>query len=130
MSFEDLARAYRSAEASFLPKVAGDRFLTLEVKRRVSELMLYSATEKLCAFELCQSLFEGVSQLGLSNLEKKSSVYLIYARYCLQIGHPKEGKQLLERLEAELKHELQRSDALVYRQLLQMTLDVLQQLKG
>lgn len=65
LSFEDLARSYRDAEASFLPKVSTDRFLTLETRRRVSELMLYSAIEKPCPFELCRKLLDELSRLGI-----------------------------------------------------------------
>jgi hypothetical protein len=129
INFDDLAKSYKNVEDSFLPKVAGNQFLTLETKRRVSELMLYSAIEKECSFELCHSLFDELSQLGFTNLEKKSSVYLIYSRYCLELGQSNHVTRLLEQLEVELEDELRRSDVLVYRQLLQTILDVLKDLR-
>jgi hypothetical protein len=112
-----------------LPKVAGNEFLTQETKRRVSELILYSALEKGCSFELCQNLFHGLSQLEWTNLEKKSSVYLIYSRYCLQIGCKEECIPLMEQLEVELENELRQTDILVYHQLLETLQDVLRQVR-
>jgi hypothetical protein len=129
LNFDDLARLYQNVEDSFLPRVAGNQFLTLETKRRVAELRLYSAIDKECAFELCQRLFEELSRLGFTNLEKQSSVYLIYSRYCLELERNEEGIQLLEQLEVELEDELRRGELLLYRQLLQTVRDVLEQLR-
>jgi hypothetical protein len=127
MGFDALIEAYKEVESSFLPKVAGNDFLTLETKRRVAELALYSALEKKCSFELCQSLFVNLSRLGFTNLEKKSNVYLIYSRYCLRVSRNQEGIRLLEQLKVELEHELRRADMLVYRELLKTVRDVLRQ---
>jgi hypothetical protein len=130
MEFDDLAKSYKEVEEAFLPKIAGNEFLALETKRRVAELMLYSAVEKQLPFELCQELFNNLAQLGFTNLEKKSSVYLIYSRYCLHFKHKNEGTRFLEQLKVELNDELRRTDMLVYRQLLQTAHDVLRQLRS
>ena len=130
VDFDDLAQSYRNVEDSFLRRVAGNEFLTLETKRRVAELMLYSAIDKQCSFELCESLYGKLSRLGFTNLEKKSNVQLIYSRYCLQLGRNDDGILLLEPLEVELEEKRQQSDAPVYRQLLHTVRDVLQQLRA
>ena len=56
MGFNELVESYKEIESSFLPKVAGNEFLTLEVKRRVLELTLYSAIEKQCSYGLLESI--------------------------------------------------------------------------
>src|SRR6266498_3409229 len=115
MEFDDLAKSYKEVEEAFLPKIAGNEFLALE---------------KQLPFELCQELFNNLAQLGFTNLEKKSSVYLIYSRYCLHFKHKNEGIRFLEQLKVELNDELRRTDMLVYRQLLQTAHDVLRQLRS
>ena len=128
-SFDELSKSYKNVEATFLSKVAGNQFLTLETKRRVAELILYSAIDKQVSFELSESLFGELSRLGFTNLEKKSSVYLIYSRYCLELGRINEGLRLLEELKVELENELRLGEAPVYRELLDTTLEVLTELK-
>lgn len=129
VDFDELAQSYKNVEDSFLARVAGNQFLTLETKRRVSELMLYSAIDKECSFELCEDLFGKLSRLGFTNLEKKSNVYLIYSRYCLEVDRNHEGIRLLEPLEVELEDELHRRDVPIYRHLLHTVREVLLQLK-
>jgi hypothetical protein len=129
MEFDDLVKAYRKVQDYFLPQVGGNEFFTLETKRRVAELMLYSALEKQSPFELCRKLFDELSQLGFTNLERKSTVYLIYSRYCLQAGREDEGINLLELLEVELKENLHQAELPIYLKLLQTTLEVLEHLR-
>lgn len=127
--FDELVKLYNKVKDSFLPKVVENEFLTLEIKRRVSELILYSAIEKHCSFDLCHRLFNDLHQLKFTNLEKKASIYLIYSRYCLQIGSDDESIRLLELLEAELEDELRQTNLPVYRDLLETTYEVLDQLR-
>jgi hypothetical protein len=91
MEFNELIKSYKEIKSSFLPKVAGNELLTLEVKRRVLELMLYSAIEKQCSYELCESLFAEFSQLGFTNLEKKSNIYLIFQDIVYMLDEKKKG---------------------------------------
>jgi hypothetical protein len=130
MKFEDLVKSYKLVEESFLPKVAGNEVLILETKRRVAELILYSALEKKCSFGLCERLFNEVVDLGFTNLEKKANVYMVYSRYCLQIGHNDEGNRLLIPLKAELEENIYKKDVLLYQHLLQNIQSLLRQFKS
>lgn len=127
--FDELVKLYKEAENCFLMRVAGKEFFTLEIKRRVAELILYSAIEKRCSLDLCRSLLDDLGLLGFTNLEKKSSIYLIYSRYCLELGHSQEGICLLRQLEDELVDELRQTGLLVYTELLRTTREILRRFK-
>lgn len=109
-SFSDLVSALRSVENSYLNRLSGDQFLSLETRRRVAELILYSATEKGIPFEECQQAFYDLRLLGFTNLEQKGTVLRIYSKYCLKMGLNNDGIALLTALESELETELSRKD--------------------
>jgi hypothetical protein len=109
-SFHDLVSALRSIENSYLNRLRGNQFLSLETRRRVAELILYSATEKGVPFEKCQQAFDDLRLLGFTSLEAKGIVLRIYSKYCSKIGRKNEGIALLAALEAELETEFNRKD--------------------
>ena len=53
-TFRDLVSALRSIENTYLNKLSGNQFLSLETRRRVAEIILYSSPEKGVPFEKCQ----------------------------------------------------------------------------
>jgi len=128
-SFHDLVSALRSVENTYLDRLSGNQLLSLETRRRVAELILYSATDKGVPFEMCQRAFDDLSLLGYSDLETKSTVSIIYSKYCLEVGRCQRAIELLEPLEVELQAELRRRRIKLYRHLLKRTQDVLKQLR-
>lgn len=127
MEFDEILRSYDDVESAFLPKVAGNESLIKEAKRRIAELKLFSAIEKHCPFELCQALFNDLSHhLGFTNLEKKANVYIIYSRYCLEMGHYYDGRSILEQLKIELEEKLG-SNVPIYEHLLKIVSSLLNQ---
>lgn len=127
--FEEMAAAYREVESAFLPQVAGDDRLVLETKRRVAELILYEALSKEMPPEVCRESLRQVEHLGFADLERKATVYLIYARDCLKRGRKREGATLLEPVERELTEAVQQLDTPVYRHLQDLVDEVLGQMR-
>lgn len=124
--FDELLKDYRNVEEAFLARVTGNEFLRRETQRRVAELTLYSAIEKKCSFETCEKFLQDLEDLGFTNLERKSTVHLIYSRHCLEAGRHDEGINLLKPLEIELRETLSQSDIPVYRELLRTTTEVIE----
>lgn len=129
MDFDDVVNAFKAVESSYVANFGGNEFLTLETRRRVAELILYSATAKRITCEECERLFDDLSRLGFRDLERKSTVSIIYSRYCFQTGRNEQGISLLEPLEVELDDEFRHTGIELYRNLLKTTQDVLNELR-
>ncbi|SRR6266496_638860 len=128
--FDDLVKAFKAVETSYVAQFATNQFLALEAKRRVAELLLCSATGKRCPFETCRALLDDLFRLGFTDLERKGTMCLIFSRYCQDIGRNKEAIDLLGPLKTELEEELARTGLEVYRDLLENTDLVLKELQS
>jgi hypothetical protein len=109
MPFDDLVEAFRAVEDSYLVQFETNQLLALETKRRVAEMMLMAGTDKRCTYEKCRSQLDNLFQLGFTNLERKVTMCIFFARYCRATNHPREGIEFLEPLIGELQSELNRS---------------------
>lgn len=126
-TFEEMVAAYQEVERAFLPQVADDERLVLETKRRVAELILYAALEKEASPGVCKESLQEVERLGFNDLERKATIYLIYARDCLKRGREREGAALLAPVRQELVEAVRQLDTPVYRHLLDLVDQVLRQ---
>lgn len=128
--FDALLAAYREIESKHLVDVAGDEESERETRRRIAEAILYSATSKRIAAEEARTYFDHLENLGYTTLEQKSNAYLIYARYCVAVGHHDEASHLLQQLRRDLKAELARKDNALYRDVLTTTEKLLRDTSG
>src|SRR4030095_9786229 len=109
MDFDAVVHALKSLEDAHLANVAGNHFLALETKRRVAELLMDSATSRLCPLETVRALLDDLFRLGFTDLERKGTMCLIFSRYCQDIGRSQEAIELLGPLKIELEEELART---------------------
>jgi len=123
MEFLDLVRALKSIEMAYVEKFEGDPLAASETRKRVAELILYSAIDKGLEFAECQRLFNDLVQLGFSDLERKSTITIIFSRYCLETKHRQQGVDLLKALESELQDAIR--PIRLYKDLLKTTQEVL-----
>lgn len=125
VSIDELLSEYESVEQAFLPQVANNPFLVSETHRRVAEMKFYSAVDRNVAYEICRNLFSDLLALGFTNLEKKSNLYLIFARYCLQVGKEDEAMIMLREICTDLENALCGNDSLVYQEILRQARNLL-----
>ena len=129
MDFEDLVKAFKVVETSYVAQFATNQFLSLEAKRRVTELILCSATGKRCPFDTCHALLDDLFRLGFTDLERKGTMCLIFSKYCQDTRRHQEAIDLLRPLKVELEEELARTGLDVYRDLVENTEIVLNELR-
>ena len=98
--------AYDKLEAAFLPKVASDPKLVVEMQRRIAENKFLCLSSRNLPFAFILTLFQGVREIGYTNLEKKINMEIIFARYCLRQNEKDKSKIVLEKLLKEIDQAL------------------------
>jgi hypothetical protein len=98
-----LLAAYGGIEARFLGELRDEPELSLETRRRVAELALYSSLEQEVPLPEATARLQAVSALGYGSLERRATVEIIFARYCLRTGSPDEAAALLLDLRTALQ---------------------------
>jgi hypothetical protein len=106
VSIDELLRKYEIVEQTFLLQVADNPCLISETRRRIAEMKLFSAIDRNVVYETCENLFGDVLTLDFSNLEKKSNIYLIFSRYCLQLRKEEKAKRILSEICIDLENAL------------------------
>jgi hypothetical protein len=109
LDFDELCRRYRAAEATGLSDAGDDADLALEMRRGVAEMVLYAALDKDLPAQRCHDFLSALEALGYTDLLRQSTVYIIYARYCLRAGEHAEGVRVLEALRPGIEAELSRT---------------------
>ncbi len=117
MQLNDVISIYDNIEATFLPKVSANNEVAAELKRRVAEHKFYLFSERNRPFKEVALFYEGVHRLGFADLERKATVAIIFARYCLRNNYPERGTQILKDLCNELDEALAIDDSELYRHL-------------
>jgi len=120
MELVDAISTYDNIEASFLPKVSEHPDLALELKRRIGERKFLLFCERNRPLEEVSLYYQAIRKLGFTDLEKKATVEMIFARYCLRNGHLKRGEKLLRKLLPELNNNFE-----LYSHLKQKTEEIL-----
>jgi hypothetical protein len=136
LDFDEICRRYRAAEVTGLSDDGDDADLALETRRRVAERILYAALDKDLPAQRCRDFLSALEALGYTDFQLQSTVYIIYARYCLRVGEHAEGVRLLEALRPGIEAELsrtrvtQRMAVAYWRRLMQLCDDLLAQLRA
>jgi hypothetical protein len=99
--FEAAVQEYRQIEAELVAEAGDDEFGILETKRRIAEWIVRCADRDEVPFEQMQEAWNGLLEVGFSDVHAKEGMAWIYADYCLWSGHYDAGLGVIEPVIAE-----------------------------
>lgn len=105
--FEAAVREYRQIEAEIVAAQRYDQFMLLELKRRITEWIVKCAWRDDVPFEQFREAWNGLLELGFSDIHSKEMMAWFYADYCLSNEHFDAGIEVLEPVIAEYEAWLQ-----------------------
>lgn len=118
LSGQKVMEKFDGQEKHFCALLNENLILQSEVKRRVAELKLYSAIDMDFDANSIDKYFENISNLGYTNLEKRASVQIIYARHCYKIGKVEKADALLLNLRIAINTENSANENMLYTHLI------------
>ena len=127
LELDDVVQLYDDIEAGFLPRVSGSDEATIEFKRRIAESKLYLLCEYNRPFEEVILFYDAVCKYGFADLERKATVDIIFAKYCLRNGYTGRGSEILNQLYQELSDTLTTNDLEIYRHLMKIVERILKE---
>ncbi|MFZ1984957.1 MAG: hypothetical protein WAU91_11130 [Desulfatitalea sp.] len=117
MTPKDVISTYDNIESLFLSKLSGYPDQFIEVKRRVAEWKFFLLSERNLPFEDIFQLYEAISKVGFTNLEREANVEICLSRYFLLIDRPEEAEAVLKKLLHKLVSALSSGDIEPYKSL-------------
>ncbi len=117
MEPEDGILIFDNIESSFLPRVSANPETLLEFKRRIAENKFLLFCERNRPLDKVSLFYDGIRQLGFTNLERKATIEMIFARYCLRNDNPEKAETLLRDLLHEIDEILAGKNLELYRNL-------------
>src|SRR5262249_38204434 len=129
MTFADIVRALRRTEAEFIERAGANKEIAREIRRRAAECTLIAAILKDCPFQVCKRAFQAVHRLSFTDLEIKTSIYVVYARACSWKGHWGEGIRLLEGIAKEFEDLVDRNRSPTYKKAATRLQDIVEELR-
>src|SRR5208337_1719297 len=79
LELEDVIQLYDDVEADFLPEVSANDEVRIEFKRRIAESKFYLISEHNRPFEDVVLYYDAVCKLGFADLERRTTVTIIFA---------------------------------------------------
>jgi hypothetical protein len=105
--FEAAVQEYRQIEADLIARPGIEPWYLLELRRRIAEWILTSAERDDVPFEQFQEAWNGLLELGFTDIDRKQYMAWLYADYCLTNGHYDAGLEVIEPVLAEFEQSLQ-----------------------
>ena len=103
LPWEVLVQRSLDLEESHIRALRKHAALTLEVQRRISEVLFQLAFRKKQPTSLCRLLFHNLKRVGFTDEERKLDMTILYARLSAEAGFTTEGAGALESLLQELQ---------------------------
>lgn len=107
-----------SIEQEFLSKVRGSKRLSLEVQRQIAECKLDLLALKNEPEELVENVYQLNYRLGFASLDRRGTVDIFFAQYCLRIAKPDRARLVLRTLLSRVRQAAASRKRLVYDHLL------------
>src|SRR5580704_2860410 len=90
-SWNDIKRMFRLLERKFTQEFAMLPAMALETRRRIAESQLMAGVTKGLTFPTLRLLFFRLKELGFTNLDRRVTFAVIFARECYTTGHGRYG---------------------------------------
>jgi hypothetical protein len=129
MTYADVVANLRDTQRCHLASLGRNRYLALELKRRIAEKLLEQALLHDCSLEECRSRLKSLNKLGFTDAEAKANSYLLYAKGASTRGHKRSAQSTATKVIRELESTLRRRKSRLGRQLLELAKSFLEQLR-
>jgi hypothetical protein len=110
--YRGLSVRLRGLKRLYTQRFNGNQRSIREVERRIAELLLQQSIRHGCSFKVCRARMNNLRKLGFSNMETKSTYYLLYAKGAMDRGHHNVARRAATRMAEELEHSLRRRKSL------------------
>lgn len=101
-TYRQVARQLRLLQRRYEGKLARNRYLRLEIRRRIGEAFVNEAILHKCPYSTCRAAFSKLFVLGFSTNELKWHYCLLYARVALEHGHRRIAYRIADSMYNEL----------------------------
>jgi hypothetical protein len=118
--YRKLSVLLRGHKRRYSAQLKGNRRLIREIERRIAELLLQHAIRHGCSFDVCRARLNELRRLGFSNIESKSTSYLLYAQGAMDRGHRNVARSIAATMADELERSLRRRRSMAGKKDLQL----------